>query len=742
MPYFYALLIALSLFYNSDEKVSVSGYVTDATSDTPLVASNITLLPGNKGTSTNISGFYELADVKPGVYTIVVSYIGYQTASRNIVLVPGNNIRFNISLKPKGYRLEELVVKSDEDYRNIGLAHLDKSYIDDLPSAFGADLFRTLQLLPGIKASSDFSSGLYVRGGSPDQTLILFDHAPVYNPSHFFGFYSTFDPNALGAINLFKGNYPAEFGGRLGSVLTVSNKAASQDASGGNITVGMLSTSASLEEPLNNKGSWMLSMRRSTVKPLLDVLRKSYSDIPENFYFLDINAKLNLDLNPDNKLSFSFYSGNDHLDFPFIQDARIKLNYGNQILSSTWKHIFSNKTFSTVNISGSRYFNAPRVDIASTPYKRFNNIYDISTKANLEYLPNKKHALLFGAWMGIQRLHLKDQYNQNETFTTNIHSLHSSLYLQDDWQLGRRTTFSPGLRINFTNSYPVQLEPRVSLAYRPTESLQLQAAYGRYTQFLTLTSNGSFSGLDVWLATTDNIAPIWGNQYAFGIKTLPWEGHKFDVELYYRSMFNLFEPDPSIPDRTALPYEEMLRFGEGYAWGIEFLFERHIGNVTGLASYTHALTRRRFPGIAGENSFYPTNFDRPHDLNVVLKFRLNSRWSTSAVFNYASGQPYTQPLARSISFESPLSARGQYQIIGGPKNGARMPPYHRLDLGIIRKGTFFGFGETRWHVQVINVYSRRNIWFYRYDLNEDLLSYRDEVLLLPILPSISYSLNF
>lgn len=740
----------MPLLATAQQTASVNGYISNAETGETLIAANIALADTPEGTSTNTSGYYSLTNIKPGTYLIVATYIGFQRYEKEVQLEPGENLRLDIELKPEDYQLEEIVVESQNDReedRNIGMAQVETELIKRLPTAFQADIFRSLQMLPGVKSSSDFSSGLYIRGGSPDQTLILLDRTTVYNPSHFFGFFSTFNPDAVKDVRLYKGGYPAKYGGRLGSVLTIYNKDGNRNEFQGSVTMGLLASRASVEGPFKN-GSYMFAVRRSTLEPLLAILRQSQDNIPDSFYFLDMNGKVNYRLNQDNKLSLAFYSGTDDLKFPFADDASVTLNYGNQTLSSTWTHIFSDQLFSTFTLSGSRYFNFPSFDIASTPFRRSNNIYDISLKGDFEYLPGNNHEISAGFWMGNITLKLQDTFDGRETFNSRIQSQYGSLYLQDKWELSDKWTATPGLRLSgFSEGGYLRLEPRFSMEYQPTERIRLQAAYGRYNQYLTLASNEAFTGFDVWLTADEGVPPAYGNQYILGTKTVPWEGYGFDAEVYYRSMKNLFEPDPFIPDQAGLPYRDIFRFGEGYAYGVELLFERKVGRLTGFAGYTFSVTRRKFPHFnqpvvsSGPARSYPPKYDRLHDLNIVAEYKISSRWSATAAFNFASGQAYTKPLGRTAAFNFPTSGTIMDQLIVGKVNASRLPPYNRLDLSVSRKGTFFGIGKAKWQLQIINAYSRRNVWFYDYDFKENPVQ-RDAVTLLPILPTITYSLDF
>lgn len=734
----------------AQETASLNGYVRDAESGETLISANVAIGEGRKGTATNASGYYNITEIEPGTHTVIATYIGYRRFEQEITFRAGESVRLDISLVPEEIRLGELVVESTEERegrRDIGVAQLEASTIDRVPSVFQADLFRSLQLLPGVKAASDFSSGLYIRGGSPDQTLILLDRTTVYNPTHFFGFFSTFNPDAIKDTRLYKGGYPAEYGGRLGSVLTVYNKDGNRNETRGSVSLGLLSSRASLEGPLPG-GSWMVAVRRSTLEPLLAGLRSVEENIPSRFHFLDLNGKLNFDPDPDNTLSLAFYSGSDRLKFPFGEDAGINLNYGNQTLSGTWTHIFSDRVFSNFTVTGSRYFNFPSFDIASTPFERNNNIYDFSLKGDIEYYPSEAHEISAGFWSGVKTLKVEDIFDGEETFRSRTQSLYHSLYLQDAWQPGDRWEITGGLRLNgFGKGNYWRLAPRLSAEYRPGDRIRLQAAYGRYHQFLTLVTNEAFTGFDTWFTVDEGVPPAWGDQYVGGIKTIPREGYGFDVEVYYRTMRDLFELDPFLPDVAGLNYPELFRFGEGYAYGAEFYLEKQTGRLTGFLGYTYSVSRRKFPDFnrpvtgGGGARFYPPKYDRRHDLNLVLTYSISSRWEGTLSFNYASGQAYTRPLGRTLAVDFPTSSSELDQLVVGRVNASRLPPYHRLDFSFRRRGSFFGIGEAEWQFQLINAYSRRNTWFFNYNFEENPVE-RTEVPLLPLLPSVSYTVDF
>jgi hypothetical protein len=733
------------------QNASVNGYITDKSSGETLISANVALLENNRGTSTNTLGYFSLTNLEPGTYTIAGSYIGFKLFKKTITLSANETLRLDIELEPNVVSTDEIVVTSDrvkEEQKDIGTAEINTELIKSLPKVFEADVFRSIQLLPGVKAASDFSSGLYIRGGSPDQTLILLDRNTVYNPSHFFGFFSTFNPDAIKDVRLYKGGYPAEYGGRLGSVLTIYNKDGNRNETEGTATLGMLASRVSIEGPYK-KGSWMFSARRSTLEPVLAALRSTSDNIPSSFYFLDFNGKVNFDASKNDKLSLAFYSGQDKVNFPFSDDAEFKLNYGNRTLSTNWTHIFSDKLFSNFVLTGSQYFNYPEVELGGTPIERRNNIYDYSVKADLEYLPNEKHELALGIWAGTLTIRLNDCFDDEPSFSSRSHSKYGSVYLSDTWRPSNKWKIVSGIRTSYLSDGDYfRLEPRLSLEYKANDRIRLQTAYGRYNQYLTLITNEAFSGFDVWLTADDGVKPSFGDQFIVGAKTIPFSGYGLDIEFYYRTMNDIFELDPFLQDVSGLDYPELFRIGNGDAYGAELFFEKRVGDLTGFIGYTFAYTWKKFddynndignPDGAGRK--YPPKYDRRNDVNLVLSYQLSKRWKSTLSFNYATGQAYTQVLGRYTVSNTPWSNADFNTFTVGKINASRLPAYHRMDVSFARSGTFFGMGEAEWQFQIINVYSRRNIWFYNFDFDENPVS-RSAVPLLPLLPTISYTVNF
>ncbi len=728
-----------------DEYASITGYVTDAANGETLIGANVILRGTTIGASANTSGYFIISRIPPGKYTIRFSYIGYINKEMEITVERGERKRLDVELVSTEVMIQELVIESDafkEELARIGTSQLTTQLIKQLPAVFQADVFRSLQLLPGIKAASDFSSGLYIRGGSPDQTLILLDRTTVYNPSHFFGFFSTFNPDAIKDVRLFKGGYPAEYGGRLGSVVDIYNKDGNRNNMQGIVSLGMLSSRASIEGPLpGESGSYMIAARRSTLEPLLAVLKQQIEDIPESFYFYDLNAKINFDAGLNDRLSLSVYAGRDYLNFPFGNDLELDLSYGNRTISANYTRIVSRSMFAAVTATGSYYFNRPYFYFGGTDFSRFNRVYDYSVKTDLDWIPSQQHSFRFGVWAGNLLLRLDDEFDGLTTLTSRIETAYVTAFAQNRWRPVNYLTFNIGLRANyFTKGNYVRVEPRTSVIYNLGENTTLQGVYGRYYQFLTLITSEAFAGFDVWLTTDNGVPPAWGDQFGLGVTHRFSPAWNIEVEGYYRTMRDLFELDPLLPDVAGLEYHELFRFGDGYAYGIEVLLERTVGRLNGFIGYTWGNTRRRFPGYNRDN-FYPPKYDRIHDLDLVVNYNLSRRWLITGVFNYATGQAYTEPLGRAAVINDPFATGRRDYLIVGNVNASRLPAYHRFDVSISRRGRFFGIGDSELQLQIINLYSRRNIWFYTFDFEENPVR-REKIQLLPILPSINYTVYF
>ena len=731
---------------NAQSSGSISGFVRDAQTGETLLFANVYLAESPYGAATNSDGFYVIAGIPAGEYTVTVSYLGYETRSQRVAVKESRGLRLDLELAPFSFEFGAVTVEADrleaEDARQLSLAKLTAARIVNLPSILEPDVFRSLQLLPGIKAASDYSSGLYIRGGTPDQTLILLDATTVYNPSHFFGFFSTFNADALKEVRVYKGGYPAEFGGRIGSVVDLYNKDGNRRETKGRVSIGILASRLLLEGPYS-KGSWMIAFRRTTLEPLLSAFQKQdIQGIPNQFYFYDVNAKVNLDLSPNDKISIATYAGRDFLDIEVIEDTDILLEYGNRTFSARWTHILSETAFSGITFTSSRYFSNPKFSIAGTNVTRDNTVDDFSLKADLELLFNSKHSLKLGTWTGLFKLRLLDRFDNLDSFSERIRTGYGSAYAQHTFSAGSGLTLTSGLRASyFGNGEYFRIEPRMSADYRLKENIRLQLSAGRYHQFLTLISNEAFSGFDVWLTTADGVPPSYGDQFVGGIKWLLPNGYQLEIEGYYRTMMALFELDPFVGDPAGLNYEEYFHFGSGWASGLEIFLERSVGRLNGFFGYSFSVTRRRFPTI-DENRSYPPKYDRTHDLKLVSSFELGRNWNATTAWSYATGQAYTEPASRYRLNDFPFGSEPIDAIVS-PFNRARLPDYHRLDIGFERRGRFFGFADYTFRFQVLNAYARENTWFYFFDFEDDDTVDRTTVPQIPVpIPNLSITIDF
>ena len=744
----------------AQERAALNGYVRDADTGETLLQANVVLEGTRRGTATNNEGYYTIGDLAPGTYTVVVSYLGYRSRTEEITLSAGETRRLDVALPPTDLQGEGVVVTGARDERTeqrIGVDKLPTASVTDLPSVLEPDVFRSLALLPGVTTASDYSSNLYIRGGDPGQTLIQLDRTTVYNPTHFFGFFSAFNPDAIKDVQLYKGTYPAEYGGRLGSVVDIYNKDGNRRETTGGLTVGTLASRGYIEGPYGTRedgppaGSYMVAVRRSTLDPVLAAL-DDVDGVPDAFYFYDVNAKINYNPGPNDKLSLAAYGGQDELRLTPSGDREFDVGYGNRTFSADWTHLFSDQLFSTLTVAGSRYESTPVFALAGTRFTETNSVQDASVKADLEYAAGPQHTVETGVHAGRLTFELRNTFDGDETVDQRLRGLQAAAYLKDTFTPSPEWTLRGGLRVAyFSEGDYLRLAPRLSVERALTPSVRVQVAAGRYHQFLTLETSQLFTAFDTWLMSDTGVSPSFGDQVALGVTARLGGAWRLEVEGYARTMRDLFERDPFLPDVAGVPYGDRFHVGDGRAVGGELLLRRPEGRLNGFLSYTLSRTERRFPNInesaSGAPQYYPPNYDRTHDLTLAANYRLTDRWRVSSTFSYTTGRPYTQPQQRYELVDSPFSFSpgigDAENVLVSPFNDARLPPYHRLDLGVARTGRLFGRADYELQLQVINAYARRNIWFYQYEREEDGTLSRTETPQIPVpVPNVSFSLTF
>ena len=752
------LLVAALASAAGAQTATLNGFVRDAASGETLIQASVLVDGAGRGAATNVQGFYTLGDLAPGTVTITASFIGYRTARQTVTLAPGETRRLDLELSPEGLTAGEVVVEAEEpieEERAPGVQNVSMELIESLPAVFEDDLFRSIQLLPGVKSSSDFSSALYIRGGSPDQTLILLDGTTVYNPTHFFGFFSTFNTEAIKDVRLYKGAYPSTYGGRLGCVVDIYNRDGNRNETHGSLSLGLLASRVGVEGPVPGvAGSYSLNARRSTLEPLLSVLREQLDEdgIPESFYFYDVNGKVSVDLGPDDRLSLSGYAGRDLVVVPFGEDARFDLDYGNRTGSLGYTRVLSGTAFASARLTASRYFSDPVGRFGGTEFRQPNTITDYSGRLDVEWLPSERFELRGGVWGGVLNLGLQSSFNGTVQTDYENPSRYVSGYVQGRARRGGwiatggvRTEVFRSLTDDLTDTLDpvastyVRVSPQAQLERTFGEDLVVQAAAGRYHQFLSLISNEAFSGFDTWVTTGVGVPPQASDQVSLGVKTKLSPAYRLDVEVYGRPLRDLFDTRPEVQDVAGLSYRELFRFGEGYAYGAEVLLERGLGRLTGLVGYTLGVTRRRYPAEPEFDAFFPPKYDRLHDLTLVGNYTLGRGWKATVAGSYATGQAFTTP-GGVYRVDVPFGGEPLTGFDTDRLNGSRLPDYHRVDLGMTKTGAW-RWADYELQLQVVNVYSRRNLWFLNYDRGANPVTFT-EVRQLPILPNVSLSLDF
>jgi outer membrane cobalamin receptor len=740
-----------------DATGTIAGVVVDAENNTTLPLADVRLAETTRGTTTGQDGRFELANVAPGRRTVVASYVGFRTRRRTVEVEAGERVTLEIALQPRALEVGEVTVTADRvDEKDLAVTKITAAEIKELPAVLQPDLFRSLQYLPGIKSASDFSSGLYVRGGGPDQTLVLLDDAPIYNPTHVFGFFSTFNPDAIGDVTLYKGGYPAEYGGRLAGVVDINNRRSAPEETTGGLSLGMLSSRAyargsyvseidTTDGDYVGTGTWSLAVRRSTIEPLLSALSDSgVEDIPQSFYFYDVNASATLDPTPDDDLFLSFYAGRDQLNFPFVADAVFDVGYGNRAATGAWRRQVTDRLRMRWSGSYSHYFSDPIAEIAGTRFVRDNDVYDLKLEGDLTWAATDQHVVDGGLTVGSFTSRLQNSFDGNENFSPRVRTAYGALHVQDVYNptWSPDLTLTAGARLNwYRQGGYLRPAPRLRATYQLAPDVQLQAGYGRYYQYLSAATSQLFSAFDFWLTTGDQVPPSYGDQYLAGVKTDLDGGVSLNVEAYYRTMRDLFDLDRLKQDYTGLAYPELFQFGRGRAYGLEVTLRRRQGRLNGFLGYTLSRTEREFDQLSADP--FPPRYDRTHDLTAVVNYDLADNWRLTSVFTYATGQAYTEPTSYYKLLDYPFSSQ-TLTPLRGEYNGARLPAYHRLDVSLRRKGTLFG-ADYEARVQMVNVYSRRNVWFKLYQPggeNNNAVT-EDVVPQIPVpLPNLSVTFTF
>ncbi len=747
------------------KKHTVSGFVTDEESGEALIGTNIYIDELGAGCATNGYGFYSVT-VPEGIYTISYSYIGYR--KKEITETLYESMEINISLNKSTVSVDTVVVLEDRnkdflESTRSGSFELVQKTIDRIPFLLGEkDVLRTMHLLPGITFGREGDTGFYVRGGNSDQNLVLLDEAPIYNAFHSFGLFSVFNTDAVKNVTMIKGSAPPKYGGRLSSVLDIQMKEGNMKDYQATLGLGLIFSRFTVQGPIiEDKSSFIFSGRRTYVD-LLKVLVSEPGLDSADLYFYDLNLKVNYKISNTDRLYLSGYMGSDKLGFLDV----FGMYWGNSTATLRWNHIFNNKLFLNSSLIYSQFKHETEVmpeDIGDDAVSLISRINDITVKEDFQYFINPDNTLNFG----LNYVHhsflpgnIQIQGDNDFDFVIGKRNAHEvSLYISHQHNFSRMFNIDYGLRstvffvegeedqfdIEDIDDSPIlefhekekknylRLEPRIGLSYRLTPLITLKAGYARNHQYMHMLSNStSGTPLDVWQPSSTNVKPQRSDQYSLGYFQNLGNGYEFSIETYYRDFQNVidFKDGANIVLRNY--FESELAFGRGWAYGLEFLIRKNIGNLSGWISYTWSKSERQFDEVNNGKPF-PAKYDRTHDFAIVLSYDITDRLNFSANWIYSSGYNITLPYGVYTVDNRTLEAYTD-------KNGYRLPAYHRLDVGFSLENALGG----TWNFSVYNAYAQKNSYLIAIR-NSPVNPGRKEAVsfyAFTIVPSISYTLNF
>lgn len=766
--------LILSVFFNpvsAQQKHTVDGTIKEKNSGEVLIGASVYLLElPHSGTVSNAYGFYSIT-APAGVYTLIVSFSGYKQDSIKINL--DKDISQIVELVQRSKQLEDVMVVSGKRNENVsrplmGVQKLSVEEIKNVPVIFGEkDVLKTIQLLPGVKSAGEGSSGFYVRGGGTDQNLILLDEATVYNASHLLGFFSAFNSDAIKDITLYKGAIPAEYGGRLSSVVDIKmNDGNNQDyhVSGG---LGLISSRLNIEGPIvKDKGSFIVSARRTYADLFLKL--SSDSSLKNNsLYFYDLNVKANYKINNKNRVYLSGYFGKDNFGLGSI----FGIDYGNSTATVRWNHIFNSRLFSNTSFIYSNYNYNIHINSLTNNIIVKSKIEDFSLKEDLQYFINSNSKLNFGfnlihhtispgivdasSTSSYNSLALQSKYDlENAAYITHEYSPSGKIKLNYGLRFSAFSVLGPGnfytydsagntiKTVTYSNGTFVKtyfdLEPRFSASYQLSQSNSFKLSYTRNVQNLHLLSNSvSTDPTDLWVPSSPNIKPEIADQFSAGyFRNFDDNKYEFSSELYYKIMQNQIDYKNGAELRANENVESQLLFGKGRAFGIELFFKKKYGKLTGWVSYTLSRTERKIDGINNYN-WYPAKQDQTHNIAIVGMYQANSRWTLSANWVYNTGNAVTFPSGK-------YNVNGQTTFYYTERNGYRMPAYHRLDFAATLMGKKKKKWQGSWTFSLYNVYGRENPYFIQFqnDPNDPTKTQAVQTALFRWVPSVTYNFKF
>lgn len=751
------VLTAGSLLAEDGEEVpagaTLSGYVVDKASGEKLIGATVVIAGTKQGAIANNDGYYVVKNITPGKRTIIVSSLGFTPLEVELEFAEGESRRqtFELETLPEDESTETVTVTAEREQERrqitVSKVEIPVEQLAQLRIGGEADVFRALQFLPGVLTSSQISSGLYIRGGSPDQNLVLIDGSTVYNPSHLLGFFSTFNPDAIKDVDLIKGAFPAEYGGRLSAVLDLRQKDGNVNEMEGVASLGLISSRLSLQGPIG-AGSFFIGGRRT----YLDLITGLLPDDPENpfpdFKFYDVNAKITQTLSDNDVLQVSGFTSADDLG---LEGSGLEFNLGisNYVGSVRWTHTFAEDLFFVLNGSGSRYRSGFDGRNSGFFFEAKNTITDFTGKGKLEWYQSDRLTLKTGFDLTSYRFNYFQNFSgdsvsvvdpgTNEDGQVNL--------IINDWTLGGYAqanyfvtdllSVQGGLRTDYFDlSQSLTLDPRVALRWQAQPGFALKAGWGIYHQYLRLATQPDFSFFDTWMPTDSTVVPASAVHYVLSAETDLTNDIEMTVDLYYKDLDNISELITTVTEAENVT--DIFYSGTGEAYGAEIFFQKKAGRFVGWFGYGLGWVNARFDSINGGREFRP-KYDRRHDLKVVAQYKLSDHWDIGASFTFQSGQSYTGATSR-FRTNLPDGPSGYDLIVPSDRYGLRLPPSHQLNLNVNYNSTLFGL-PMRLLLDVYNVYSRRDIWFRFYDTDGEKTEVVD-VRLLPIIPTVAIEVTF
>ncbi len=742
------------------QKITISGYVKDIISKEALIGASVSSITNKVGTITNQYGFFSLTVFSADTTEILITSSGYTIQAKKIFST--GNLQLNILLEPSKNNLAEVTVTSGRNNRNVqkaqmGVIDVPIQAIKNLPVLFGErDILKIIQLLPGVQGGQEGTTGFYVRGGNLDQNLVQLDEATVYNPNHLFGLFSTFNVNSINYVKLIKGGFPAEYGGRLSSILDITMKEGNKTKYQTEGGIGLLSDNLTFQGPVQkNKSSFIVSARRSHINLLL----QPFTSKSTSYIFYDLNAKVNFELGKKDHLFLSFFKGNDKADYTGANSLNYNTDFGNTTGTLRWNHLFGSKVFSNTSL----IYNDYHLGLGTTQNNYYALLYtgikDINLKNDLTFTPNNKHKIkvgftytyhtLFPAAVSAKVPTRGNRITINKDSIVRRYSNEMAFYIGDDFDATEKLSINYGLRIPvFVASAKTYafVEPRITTKYSLNNTTSVKASFTIMNQFLHSVPNSTASlPTDILLSSNNLIKPQNSNQVALGLfKNFKDNSIEASVEAYYKTMDNqvLFREGTQIVASSNL--DSTLAFGKGKSYGIELFIKKNFGRFTGWASYTLSKTTQQFAEL-NRGLAFPASFDRRHNFSLVGTYELSKHWTVSADFVYYTGRALTLPAGRiSVPVNGSLYDGNYYDFTS--RNNVRLRSFHRLDVSFSNKRQVNFWGkkyEREWVFGAYNIYSRLNPYFVYLTTNPDTRQPEArQVSLLPIIPSVSFNFKF